>query len=338
MTVSSLTEDRGLRTEDSRGWSLGKALVRRRPLESAVRSPQSAIGGLALIAAALLAMCAPTVRADNAATPPMLRDVGIDQRLGQRLPLDAIFQDEEGRPVRLGQYFHGRPVVLDLAYYNCPMLCTEVLGGLLSAAKVLSFDAGKEFEIVVVSFDPRDRPADARAKKQPYVAQYKRPGADQGWHFLTGSTASIERITKAVGFRYRYDEDQGQFAHASAVYVATADGILSRYFYGIEYAPRDLRLALVEASRGKIGSPVDQILLYCFHYDPKAGKYSAVVMNIVRLGGVLAVLILSTFLTVMWRRDRRRDRIRDAALPARPTAAPATPAAPKPVPPDPRAV
>jgi protein SCO1/2 len=271
------------------------------------------LGALAL-ALLLAAAGAPALRADNASTPPMLRDVGIDQRLGQKLPLDAIFQDETGRAVRLAQYFGARPVVLVLAYYNCPMLCSQVLAGLLSAARVLSFDAGKEYEIVVVSFDPRDRPADARAKKEPFVAEYKRPGAADGWHFLTGSLASIERVTRAVGFRYRYDEDQGQFAHASAIYVATAEGVLSRYFYGIEYAPRDLRLALVEASQGKIGTPVDQILLYCYHYDPKAGKYSAAVMNIVRLGGVLAVLILTAFLTVMWRRDRRRDRIRDAAL------------------------
>jgi len=266
------------------------------------------------LALVLAAAGAPALRADNASTPPMLRNVGIDQRLGKKLPLDALFQDEVGRPVRLGQYFGPRPVVLVLAYYNCPMLCSQVLAGLLSAVRVLSFDAGREYEIVVVSFDPRDRPADARAKKEPYVAEYKRPGAEQGWHFLTGSLASIERLTQAVGFRYRYDEDQGQFAHASAIYVATSGGVLSRYFYGIEYAPRDLRLALVEASQGKIGTPVDQILLYCYHYDPKAGKYSAAVMNIVRLGGVAAVLILTTFLTVMWRRDRRRDRIRDAAL------------------------
>lgn len=288
---------------------------------------------LAFLLLAATAAGAPLPAAD-ASTPPMLRDVGIDQRLGQRLPLDAIFQDEAGRAVRLGQYFHGRPVVLVLAYYNCPMLCTQVLAGLLSAARVLTFDAGKEFEIVVVSFDPRDRPADALAKKQPYVAQYKRPGAADGWHFLTASTASIERITRAVGFRYRYDEDKGQFAHASAIYVATADGVLSRYFYGIEYAPRDLRLALVEASRGKIGSPVDEILLYCYHYDPKAGKYSAAVMNIVRLGGILAVLILSTFLTVMWLRDRRRDSVRDAMLlvdrpPPGPTRAKSAPSDPR---------
>ena len=240
--------------------------------------------------------------------PPILRDVGISQRLGQQLPMDALFLDEEGRPVRLGQYFGKRPVVLVLAYYNCPMLCTQVFGGLVSSLRVLSFDAGKDFDVVAVSFDPRDRPADAAAKKAPYVAEYGRPGAASGWHFLTGSTASIERLTEAVGFRYKYDESLGQFAHASAITVATPGGRLSRYFYGIEYAPRDLRLGLIEASGNRIGSPVDQILLYCYHYDPKVGKYGAVVMNMVRLGGVAAVLILSTFLAVMWRRDFRRDR------------------------------
>jgi protein SCO1/2 len=264
---------------------------------------------------------APAARAADT-RPPFLRDVGIDQRLGQQLPLDAIFQDEQGRPVRLGQYFGARPVILVLAYYNCPMLCTQVLGGLVSSLRVLSFDAGKDFDVVAVSFDPRDRPADAAAKKAPYVAEYGRPGAAAGWHFLTGSSASIERLTGAVGFHYKYDESLGQFAHASAITVATPGGKLSHYFYGIEYAPRDLRLALIEASGNRIGSPVDQILLYCFHYDPKVGKYGAVVMNMLRFGGVVAVLILSTFLAVMWRRDHRRDaaaRASRAAEPARKT-------------------
>ena len=241
------------------------------------------------------------------ARPPILRDIGIEQRLGQPLPLDAIFQDESGRAVRLGQYFGEKPVILVLAYYNCPMLCTEVLNGLLSSLRTLSFDIGKEFEIVTVSFDPRDKPSDAGAKKTPYVNAYHRTGAAAGWHFLTGGSGSIERITSAVGFHYKYDPDLGQFAHAAAIYIATPDGKLSRYFYGIDYAPRDLRLGLIEASKKRIGSPVDQILLYCYHYDPKVGRYGAVVMNMVRMGGVAAVLILSTFLTVMWRRDRRRD-------------------------------
>ncbi len=239
--------------------------------------------------------------------PSMLREVGIDQRLGQQLPLDALFADELGRPVRLGQYFGQRPVILVLAYYNCPMLCTQVFNGLVSSLRVVNFDAGKEFEVVAVSFDPRDRPRDAAAKKKAYVDEYNRPGAAAGWHFLTGGSGSIERVTKAAGFRYRFDEATGQFAHSTAIYVATPEGKLSRYFYGIEYGPRDLRLALVEASSGGIGSPVDQILLFCYHYDPKLARYTAAIMGMVRFGGVAAVLVLSTFLTVMWRRDRRRQ-------------------------------
>jgi len=242
--------------------------------------------------------------------PPILRNVGIAQRLGAPLPLDFSFRDEDGRTVRLGDYFGKKPVVLVLAYYNCPMLCTQVLNGLLSAMRVLSLDAGKDFEVVAVSFDPRDRPADAAAKKKPYVERYGRPGADAGWHFLTGEKGAIAGLSEAVGFRYAWDERTGQFAHGSAIFIAAPDGRLSRYLFGIEYAPRDLRLALVEASASRIGTPVDQILLYCYRYDPAAGKYGAVVMNIVRLAGVAAVLILGIFLAIMWRRDHRRDAAR----------------------------
>jgi protein SCO1/2 len=238
--------------------------------------------------------------------PPILRQVSIEQRLGRPLPLDSTFRDEAGRAVRLGDYFGGKPVVLVLAYYNCPMLCTQVLNGLVSAMRVLSFDAGREYDVVTVSFDPRDEPSDARAKKEPYVSRYGRAGAAAGWHFLTGEKPSIDALTEAVGFRYAWDEKVGQFAHASAIYVATPEGKLSRYLYGIEYAPRDLRLALVEASQSRIGTPVDQLLLYCYHYDPAAGRYGAVVMNIVRVAGVAFTLILSTFLAMMWRRERRR--------------------------------
>ncbi len=248
--------------------------------------------------------------------PPILRDVGIEQRLSERVPLDPILQDEAGRAVRLGDYFRGKPVILVLAYYNCPMLCTQVLNGLLSSLRVLSFDIGREFDVVTLSFDPRDRPADAAAKKKPYLEQYGRPGAAAGWHFLTGSAGSIERVAQAVGFRYRWDGELGQFAHASGIFVLTPEGRLSRYFYGIEYAPRDLRLALVEASSNRIGTPVDQILLYCYHYDPKLAKYSAAILNIVRLGGVATVVLLSTFLAFMWRRDRRRDAARAGAAAA----------------------
>lgn len=266
------------------------------PLTVAAAGPHSPVP------ATPLAQSAPDAR------PPILRNVSIEQRLDRQLPLDLQFRDEAGRIVRLRDYFGKRPVVLVLAYYNCPMLCTQVLNGLVSAMGVLSFDAGREYEVVTVSFDPRDHPSDARAKKAPYVARYGRPGAAAGWHFLTGEPKAIAGLTEAVGFRYAWDERIGQFAHASAIYVATPGGRLSRYFYGIEYAPRDLRLALVEASRGKIGTPVDQLLLYCYHYDPVAGRYGAVVMNMVRVAGVAFVLILMTFLAVMWRRERRRER------------------------------
>lgn len=255
---------------------------------------------LSAFALPLFAQAAPDGR------PPILRNVSIEQRLDQPLPLDLEFRDESGRAVRLREYFGKRPVILVLAYYDCPMLCTQVLNGLVSAMGILSFDAGREYEVVTVSFDPRDDPSDARAKKAPYVARYGRPGAAAGWHFLTGEPKAIRALTESVGFRYAWDERIEQFAHASAIYVATPDGRLSRYFYGIEYAPRDLRLALVEASRGRIGTPVDQLLLYCYHYDPAAGRYGAVVMNMVRLAGVAFVLLLSGFLFLMWRREKRR--------------------------------
>jgi len=298
-------EDCGLRTEDSGGRNPKAGVCRRKLVRSSVLGPRSSIKAIAV--AFLLGSCfAAPAKAAEDKRPPILREVGIEQRLGQSLPLDALFLDELGRPVRLGQFFGRRPVVLVLAYYNCPMLCTQVFNGLLSTLAVVSFDAGKEFEVVAVSFDPRDRPADAAAKKKAYLQEYRRPGAALGWHFLTGGAGSIERVTKAAGFRYRFDDATGQFAHAAAVYVATPQGRLSRYFYGIEYGPRDLRLALVEASGGRIGSPVDQILLFCYHYDPKLARYSAAILSMVRFGGAAAVVVLSTFLAVMFRRERRR--------------------------------
>jgi len=240
--------------------------------------------------------------------PPALKDVGIDQRLNAPLPLDVALKDENGRDVRLGDYFGKRPVVFALVYYNCPMLCTQVLNGLVSALGVVSLSAGRDFDVVAVSFDPRDTPKDAAAKKEAYVSRYRRDGADRGWHFLSGEPAAIARVAKAAGFRYRFDESLGQFAHASAVMVATPDGRLSHYFYGIEYAPRDLRLALVEASSGKIGTPVDQVLLYCFHYDPTTGKYGASIMRIIRLAGVLTLLALGGGIVAMSRRRSRMPR------------------------------
>jgi protein SCO1 len=247
------------------------------------------------------------------ATPRGLEGVGIDQKLNEQVPLDLAFRDEQGRAVRLGDFFGKRPVLLALVYYDCPMLCTQVLNGLTSAVNVLSFDAGKEFDVVAVSFDPREKPADASAKKAAYLSRYKHPGADAGWHFLTGDAPSIDALTKAVGFRYRYDAERGQFAHASALFVLTSEGRISRLFFGIEYAPRDLRLGLIEAAGGRIGTPVDQILLYCFHYDPKSGKYGAVIMNIVRLCGAATVLALAAFIWLFSRRNRRNRRLGAAA-------------------------
>jgi protein SCO1/2 len=246
------------------------------------------------------------VRAEE--KPEQLKNVGIDQRLNESLPLDAAFRDETGRAVHLGDYFGKRPVVLALVYYNCPMLCTQVLNGLVSALGVLTISAGYDFDVIAVSFDSRETPAMAAAKKEAYLARYRRSGAVLGWHFLTGDGSAIERLTKSIGFRFHFDEKIEQFAHASAVYVATPEGRLSHYFYGIEYAPRDLRLGLVEASAGRIGTPVDQILLYCFHYDPTRGKYGAAVIHIMRAAGILTVALIAVSIGIMSRRRRRQVR------------------------------
>ena len=241
-------------------------------------------------------------------TPAALKGIGIDQKLDATLPLSLAFRDEAGRDVRLGDFFGRRPVVLALVYYNCPMLCTQVLNGLVGSLNTMSLAAGRDFDVVLASFDPREGPEDARAKKDAYLARYKHPASDGGWHFLTGREPEIRTLAQAVGFHYRYDASLDQFAHASAIFVATPDGRLARYFYGIEYAPRDLRLALVEASNGKIGTPVDQILLFCFHYDPALGKYGAAVVNLVRLGGLLTVMALAVSIVLLSRRGRRRTR------------------------------
>jgi protein SCO1/2 len=239
------------------------------------------------------------------ALPPSIRAVGFDQKLDEQVPLDAVFRDETGRAVTLGDYFDGKPVVLVLAYYRCPMLCDQVLNGLVRAMLDLPFDAGKEFNVVTVSFDPREQPALAAAKKKNYLERYGRPGADHGWHFLTGDEDSIRRLTQAVGFRYHYDAKNDQYAHASGIMVLTPTGKLSRYFFDVRFAPRDLRLGLVEASEQRIGSPADQVLLFCFHYDPMEGRYGPTVINFVRVGGVLTVIGLGIFAWYLWRADRR---------------------------------
>ena len=237
--------------------------------------------------------------------PAPLREIGFDQNLDQTVPLDTPLIDENGRVVRLGEYFGARPVILVFAYYECPMLCTQVINGLASALGVLSLEPGKDFEIVTVSFDPRDTPASASAKKATYLDRYKRPGARTAWHFLTGEPASIERLTRAAGFRYVWDDKTQQFAHPTGVIVLTPDGRLARYLFGIEYGPRDLRLALVEASAGKVGSAVDTLLLYCYHYDPMTGRYGFVVMRAVRIAGAATVLALAAFILVMVRKEKR---------------------------------
>jgi protein SCO1/2 len=224
--------------------------------------------------------------------PKALREVGIDQHLNEQLPLDLDFRDESGRTVKLGQYFGKRPVVISLVYYNCPMLCTQVLNGMTTAFRVMNFTPGTEFDVVTVSFDPRENATLASEKKAMYVnsmPEARRASVANGWHFLTGDEQSIKRLAATVGFRYYWDESTNQFAHASGILIATPEGKLSQYYYGIEYSARDLRLGLVEASANKIGSPVDQLLLFCYHYDPATGKY-AVVMKTIRIAGIVTVV------------------------------------------------
>jgi protein SCO1/2 len=242
------------------------------------------------------------------ALPAGLRGVGIEQKLNTQIPLEATFRDEFGRTVPLSSFFHGKPVLLALVYYRCPMLCTQILNGVESSLKAVSLNPGRDFEVVSVSFDPKDTTENAAGKRKAILQRYGRPDTANGWHFLTGEEPSIRALTAAVGFNYRYDPGTGQFAHASAIMILTPDGRVSRYFYGIEYAPRDVRLGLVEASANRIGTPVDQILLFCFHYDPATGKYGAVAMNMIRFGGAIFATIGGMLLVILLRRDFRRDR------------------------------
>ena len=247
--------------------------------------------------------------AGPAPLPAALQGVTIEQKLDQQVPLDLVFRDEFGRSVPLSTYFNGnKPVLLAPVYYTCPMLCNLVLNGVETSLRAISLDPGRDFEVVAFSFDHRDTPEVASRKRANYLQRYRRPNTANGWHFLTGDEASIQALTAAIGFRYKFDPSTGQFAHASGVMILTPQGRLSRYFYGVEYTPRDLRLGLVEASHNRIGNPVDQILLFCYHYDPATGKYGAIALNLVRFAGVVFVLICGTFLLLAWRRDWRRDR------------------------------
>jgi protein SCO1/2 len=246
------------------------------------------------------------------AKPGLLKQIGIDQRLQQQVPLDLPFKDETGRDVRLGEYFGKRPVILVLGYYECPMLCTQVLNGLVSALGILSFDAGREFDVVAVSIDPKETPGLAAQKKQSYMERYQRPGTVGGWHFLTGTEASIRDLANAVGFRYAFDDEIQQYAHAAVIEVLTPRGVISKYFYGIEFSARDIKFGLMEASEDRIGSAVDSVLLLCYHYDPTTGKYGGSAIAAVRIGAVATVLAFLSFLYVTLKRERTSQR--DAAL------------------------
>jgi protein SCO1/2 len=239
--------------------------------------------------------------------PDALKKVGIEQKLGEQLPLDAVLKDENGNAVKLGNYFNqGRPVILALVYYECPMLCNEVLNGLTGSLKGMSLVAGKDFDVVAVSFDARenDKPDLAKNKKASYIERYGHPGSENGWHFLTGTQDSIDAVTKAAGFNYYWDDKTNQFAHAGGIMVTTPEGKMSKYFYGIDYAPKDLKFGIMDSSQDKIGSLSDQLLLYCYHYDPASGKYGFAILRAMRIAGVFTVLGLGAMLFVFWRRNK----------------------------------
>ena len=259
---------------------------------------------LAVCAASIAFMALPA-RAQQGTTPAILREVDITQNLNTQVPPDLTFRDENGKSVRLGDFFGKKPIILSLVYFECPALCTEVLNGELRTMDAMSLNLGKDFDAVTVSFEPKDTPALAKAKRDVYVGQYGRPGAADNWHFLTGDQASIDALTSTVGFHYAYDSASRQYAHAAAIMVLTPDGRIDRYFYGVQYPARDVRLGLVEASQGKIGTVTDHALLYCYQYDPATGKYGLIVMNVVRAGGGLTVLVLGIFMLVMFRRERK---------------------------------
>jgi protein SCO1/2 len=238
--------------------------------------------------------------------PPGLKDVGIEQRLNEQIPPDLTFRDETGKTVKLADYFGNKPLILNLVYYKCPMLCSEVLAGLTSAMKGMKFSVGKDFDVLTISFDPRETPQDATESKAEYLKRYGRAGAADGWHFLTGPQESITALTKAAGFQYHFDEKTGQFAHSTAIVVLTPQGKIAQYYYGVEFPPGDLRLAMVQASHNKIGSLTDQILLYCYHYDVAAGKYNLVIFRVLRLAGVATMVFLGGFMIMMFRRDHSK--------------------------------
>jgi len=237
--------------------------------------------------------------------PEPLDKVQIEQKLGSMLPLETVFKDEAGGQQALGTFFKDKPVIMAFVYYECPMLCTLVLNGLVKALRVMKLEVGKDFEVVLISIDPGETPELAKQKKEVYTKIYKREGAEQGWHFLTGDEPAIQVATDAAGFRYVYDEKADQYAHASAVMILTPEGRMARYYYGIEYSPRDLRFGLVEASQNRIGTFIDQILLYCFHYDAATGKYSLMIMRVLRTLGLMTILLMGFTIFYLLKRERK---------------------------------
>jgi protein SCO1/2 len=235
--------------------------------------------------------------------PPGLKHVGIEQHLNEQIPGSLSFRDESGNTVRLGEFFGKRPMILNLVYYRCPMLCSEVLSGLTAAIKPMKFDIGKDFDVLTISFDPHETPQDATESKAKWLQRYGHPGAEKGWHFLTGPQESIDALTEAAGFGYDYNAKTGQFAHATAIIVLTPEGRIAQYYYGVEFSPKDLRLAMVQASQEKIGNLVDQVLLYCYHYDPSMGRYSVQILRVMRLAGIATIVVLGGFIFALFRRE-----------------------------------
>jgi protein SCO1/2 len=264
------------------------------------------ITALLLATSALRAQTVPSNMGPAAATlPPALQNVGFEPQLNAQMPLDLAFRDESGRSVQLREYFGQKPVVLAFVYYGCPMLCNQVQQGVVGTLRMLSFTPGSDYQVVFISFDSRETPDMAAGKKKTALSHFGRSGTDSGWHFLTGSQESIDAATHAANFRYNFSAKTNLFAHASGVMVLTPDGRISRYFYGVEYPGRDMRLGLVEASAGKIGTPIDHVLLFCYQYDPTAATYSAAILRIIRLGGVLTILCIVGGILIFRRRDAR---------------------------------
>jgi len=275
------------------------------------------LGVILLLACAIPSLAQIVTEPPAERLPPQLGNVGIEQRLNQRVPLDLEFRDEAGRTVRLGEYFHeGKPVVLSLVYFRCRMMCSQVLSSLAGALRYVKFDAGKQFEVLTVSFDPAETPAMAQEAKKQYLAIYGHPGAEHGWHFLTGNEGSIRALSDAVGFHYYHDPGSNQFAHATGIMLLTPDGRVSEYYYGAKYFPSDLRLGLVQSSRNRIGTIADQVVLYCYHYDPRIGRYGAMVTRLIQVSGAATLLIFGSILLFLFSSDpRRREPLSEAALP-----------------------